>query len=71
MRAHAPLLEIEEYQYNLFFIYFRYLEKTKWVISDEEEEAHPQDANLKNHVPTVPALKCEIPYLNECCPVCR
>merc|ERR1712203_792082 len=45
-----------------------YLEKSHWIISDEDGDACDQNSEI---TPTVPALKSDISYENESCPICR
>jgi len=47
-----------------------YLEKSHWIISDEDENGDACDQNSEI-TPTVPALKSDISYKNESCPICR
>merc|ERR1711971_140865 len=47
-----------------------YLEKSHWIISDEDENGDAYDRNSEI-MPTVPALESDISYENESCPICR
>ena len=55
----------------MFYDFFsRYLEKSHWIISDEDENGDPCD-QFSETTPTVPASKSDISYKNESCPICR
>ena len=54
----------------MFTFFSRYLEKSHWIISDEDENGDACDQNSEI-TPTVPALKSDISYENESCPICR